>query len=127
VLVVVMVELLNDLLNLGGEVVVVVILDLFDLFNDLGGEEVVVVVILDRFDLFGDLDLLLDALFNLRGRREKCCYRGCNWRGLGKNRNLDLDLFVHVCLGSCLGLLVSGREDAERNRDTGFKVQVGGL
>jgi hypothetical protein len=40
---------------------------------------------------------------------------------------LDLNLFVGVGLGGGLGLPVRRREDAEGDRDAGFKVQIGDL
>jgi hypothetical protein len=104
-------NLLNLLLNLGGQQVVVVML--------------VVLVFTD------DADFLLDTLFN-RGRRGKKRLR--RWGGddrpddgefLSGGRDLDLHLLVHVGLGSGRRLPVCRREDAEWDRDTGFKVQVG--
>jgi len=45
----------------------------------------------------------------------------------GELGELDLNLFVGVGLGGGLGLPVRRREDAERDRNTCFKVQVGGF
>lgn len=84
------------------------------------------------FLLAGDADLLFEAVLldDLGGR-------GGRESGLGGERrvltypsswgNLDLDLLVGFGLGSGLGLPVGRREDAERDRDAGFKVQVAGL
>jgi hypothetical protein len=40
---------------------------------------------------------------------------------------LDLNLFVGLGLGGGLGFPVRGRENAEGDRDAGFKVQIGDL
>lgn len=40
---------------------------------------------------------------------------------------LDLDLGMRLLLGFDCGFLVGGREDADGNRDAGFKVQIGDL
>lgn len=89
---------------------------------------VVVLVVLVFVD---DADFLLDTLFN-RGRRGKKRLRRWGFDDrlddgefLSGGRDLDLHLLVHVSLGSGRRLPVCRREDAEWDRDAGFKVQVG--
>jgi len=81
--------------------------------------------------LASDADLLFEAVLFDAGRRwRKSCLSGERRvltypSGLG---DFDLDLLVDVLgLGSGLRLPVGGREDAEWDRDAGFKVQVAGL
>lgn len=100
-------------------VVVVVVLAVNKLLVDTGTAAFLL--------LMSDTDLFLKAI--LSGGRKMCL--GWGRRVLtfpsGELGELDLNLFVDVGLGGGLGLPVRRREDAERDRDTGFKVQIGDL
>lgn len=75
-----------------------------------------------------DADLFFEA--TLFAGRKMCLFlerrRGVTFPS-GELGELDLDLFVNVGLSGGLGLPVRGREDAERDRNTSFKVQVADL